>query len=118
MKYFAVWIDRTHAKIFQCSRDKIDQKMLSFNSQRPGPLHLDNEDLAHREKTLFPAVVEALSTGSQILIMGPGVMKHHFQNYLNEHYPLLSKRVVGCETADYPTDPQISAQILRYFKLA
>jgi stalled ribosome rescue protein Dom34 len=116
MKCFVVWIDRENAKVFEFSREKMERKTLKSHSPDHHTHRMDNKDSERIEKKLFLEVAEELSSDSQILILGPGVVKHHFQNYLNEHHPILSKRVVACETVDHPTDPQIAAQAMKFFK--
>ena len=116
MSCFIVWIDRAGAKVIQFSREKMERKTLKSHSHDHHTHELDSQDMERKEKKLFQEVVESLSPASQILILGPGVVKHHFQNFLNEHHPLLSKKVVGCETVDHPTDPQIAAQAMKYLR--
>jgi stalled ribosome rescue protein Dom34 len=74
---------------------------------------LDELDQKQHEQRFFSEIIEHLATASSILILGPGVTKHHFQNYLMEHFPSLSRRVIGCETSDHPTDSQIAAMAKR-----
>jgi stalled ribosome rescue protein Dom34 len=115
MSCFAVWIDRTHAKIFQFSREKMERKNLGTGAPDHHTHAWGNEDNEHLEKKLFQEVAYELSSADQILILGPGVAKHHFQNFLNEHHPLLAKKMIGCETVDHPSDPQIAAYVSKYF---
>lgn len=118
MTFFVIWIDRAKAKIFQFSQEKMERKTLRSHLPDHHTHRQDSNDLEQKERRFFQGVSDAISPNSQILILGPGIVKHHFQNYLNEHYPILSKMVVACETVDHPTDPQIAAQALKYFKIA
>jgi len=97
MSYVVIWIDQAHAKFFQLSQEKMERKTL--------------------EHPCFWEVAEEISSNSQILILGPGLMKDQLQKFLNSHHPHLSKKVVACETLDYPADPLIAAQALKHFKI-
>lgn len=61
------------------------------------------EDLAYR-----------LSSARKILILGPCMAKFHLIRFLNEHHPLLSKRVMACENLDQPEESAILEQVARY----
>src|SRR5689334_9759493 len=117
MTCFLIWIDRSSAKVFQVSPEKMERKILKSHYHDHHTHRLDSRDFEQMEKKPFQEAAEILSQEGQILILGPGVVKHHFLNYLNEHYPVLSKKVVGCESVDHPTDSQIAAQALKYFKV-
>ncbi len=78
---------------------------------------LDQLDHAQKERALFDDVAKELTNAAQILILGPGVAKYHFQTHLIEQYPALAKKVVGCETVDHPTDPQIAEFAQKFFKI-
>jgi len=117
MSIFVIWIDREHAKLFQFSNDKMERKALHAKHPDHHTHVIGQLDLAQWEKTFFTEVANHLESSSQILILGPGIAKHHFQTYLMEHHPLLSKKVVGCEAVDHPTDGQIASLARRFFKL-
>ena len=109
MSFFAVWIDRETAKLFQVSLEKMERQTIHFRYSDHHTHSLDELDRKQQERRFFSEVVEKLGPAENILILGPGVAKHHFQNFLIEHYPSLARKVVGCETVDHPTDSQIAA---------
>ncbi len=115
MSISIVWIDREHAKLFQLSNEKMERKHLESRHQDHHTHRLDNLDQNDYGQAFFSQVVAELADPLKILILGPGVGKHHFQNYLTEHWPLFAKRVVGCEAVDHPTDPQIAALAKKFF---
>lgn len=117
MGIFAIWIDRGNAKIFHVARETLRRKNIqaSNTNHHAGPM--DKHCWAEVENHFFSEVISAISNAQKILILGPGVMKHHFLSYLQEHYPSLGKKVVGCETVDHPTDPQIVTQAQKFFLL-
>lgn len=118
MKNYVIWIDREHAKIFKFEEDKASQKNLSVKHMEHHTHRQDNFDHMRYETRLFADSAAILQNADQLLILGPGVAKHHFQNYLAEHFPILSKKVAACENSDHPTDPQLFAYAKKYFVAA
>ena len=114
---FVIWLDRDEARIFQFSQDKMERKNLHARHTDHHTHQADQLDQAQRDKHFYGEVVEKLAGAAQILILGPGVAKHHFQTYLSEHQPALAKKIVGCETTDHPTDHQIAALAKKFFKM-
>jgi len=117
MSIFVIWVDREHAKLFQFSNEKMERKNLQARHQDHHTHPLDHLDQKKQENAFFSSITENLAEASRILILGPGVAKHHFQTYLLEHQPALAKRIVGCETVDHPTDPQIVAIARKFFNM-
>jgi stalled ribosome rescue protein Dom34 len=117
MSIFVIWVDREHAKLFQFSNEKMERKTLQARHHDHHTHQHDQLDQKQQESAFFSLVVESLSEASRILILGPGVAKHHFQTYLMEHQPALAKKIVGCETVDHPTDPQIVALARKFFNM-
>ena len=113
-----IWIDREHAKIFNISSEKIERKNVQARHTDHHTHRFDQFDEAQHEKKFFSEVASHLLSTDRLLIVGPGVAKHHFQSHLVEQWPLLAKQVAGCETVDHPTDHQIAATAKRFFSLA
>lgn len=114
---FVVWIDREHAKLFQLSREKMERTSLKARHTEHHTHAGDHFDIQQRENRFYDEVADRLSQASQLLILGPGIAKHHFRTYLNEHRPSLGRSVVGCETVDHPSDGEIAALARRFFKM-
>lgn len=115
MSVFVVWVDRETAKVFQFSNEKMERTVLHAQNSEHHTHALESVDHQRQERSFFKDVVGRLAEAARILILGPGVAKHHFQTYLMEQFPAVAKRVVGCETVDHPTDPQIAALAKRFF---
>jgi len=77
------------------------------------------ESLDHikRNSVFFNEIAHELHAADQILILGPGVAKHHFQTYLVEQHPELARRIVGCSSLEHPTELQVKDLAQRFFKL-
>lgn len=108
MSIFVIWIDQEQAKLFQFSHDKMERKYWQAGHQ---------VNQKKQEQALFSEISGHLSQALRILILGPGVAKNHFKDYLIKHLPAVNKKVVKCETVDHPTDSQIAALVQKFFKM-
>lgn len=61
----------------------------------------------------YDEVIEQIRDANSILIVGPGVAKHELQKRLEEKR--LGAKVVGVETVDNLTEPQLTAKIRQHF---
>lgn len=65
----------------------------------------------------FHEVAQSLDQAHEILLIGPGDAKIHFQKHLEGHHHAgLAGKIVGTETVDHPTDGQIVALARKFFK--
>jgi stalled ribosome rescue protein Dom34 len=114
MSNFVIWLDQAHTKIFEFSRERMERKNI-YSDLR---LKIDQIDLQRQERKYFSEIYNNISQASKLLLLGPGITKHHFQNYLQEQAPALSKKIIGIETTDHPTDAQIATFAGRFIKAA
>lgn len=98
----AVWIDQDNAKVFEFEGTAVQVRSLK---------HQQSE-----LRKFFQEVANALRTANEVLIVGPGLAKHHLSTHLSEHYPLVFNKVVGCETVETPTENQIRAFAQNFFR--
>jgi hypothetical protein len=63
--------------------------------------------------TYYDKVVLQIRDADSILIVGPGAAKHELQKRLEENR--LGSKVVGVETVDNLTEPQIIAKVRQHF---
>ncbi|MGZ3651290.1 MAG: eRF1 domain 2 [Bdellovibrionota bacterium] len=116
MKLSVIWIDRENANLFHISDDKMERKKLKLNHTDHHTHRRDQLDQNREEPHLFTEAALELAASDRVLIIGPGVAKHHFQSYLVEHMPFIGKKVAGIETVDHPSDEQIAALAKKYFE--
>jgi hypothetical protein len=124
MSVYVVWVDREDAKIFRCGPggEIQSESLLGDGSQFPTSVRPPSKPGASPASTgmgpgeahHYSGIAGQLKIAAKILILGPGVAKHHFQNFLAEHFPILSKKVVGCETVDQPNEEKIAAISRRF----
>ncbi len=114
----AIWIDHQEARIFHVERDSFDEKKLAAphrhlhkHPKGSGEAHNHPDDMNH----FFADVAKELADAEQILVLGPSTAKLHLVRYLHKHHSALEAKVVGLETVDHPTDPQLVSHARKYF---
>ena len=107
-----VLLDTQHAQIYRLGTDaKVEN--LRFGHPNHHTHAVSHED---RESPRFYAeVVQHLNDADEVLVLGNGLAKVHFQRYLEEHAKLLAKKVLGYETVDHPTEGQVRALATQFF---
>lgn len=108
MSMSVVWVDLEKAKLFHFSEDRMEREMLFAARVDP--------DFAIPDFAIYDEIAEKLSPAHRVLILGPGIARIHLNNRLKEKFPLIAKRVVGCESSEHPTDDQIAAHAMKYFQ--
>ncbi|CAN5263353.1 hypothetical protein BH10PSE10_BH10PSE10_03230 [soil metagenome] len=117
--HVVVWIDHLQARIFHVGLSGTDQVVLKS--------HLSTQHLHHKANTIgsgnaaedqgfLKHTAGAIQGAEQILILGPAGEKTVLNNYLREHAPASSDRIIAVEPADHPSDGEIVAYAKKYFK--
>ena len=113
---YIVWLDSEKAQIFALTTEGIEKS----NLEKSGMNHHSHERKDHTNDSnlehFYRDLAAKLSDAEQLLLTGPGLAKKHFTNYLESHAATLSKKVVGVENSDHPTDNQILASGREFFK--
>lgn len=117
MSIFVVWLDQEHARIFQFSNEKMERTQLRARHTDHHTHRPDSLDHQNHERAFFALLSTHLESAGQLLILGPGLAKNHFQKFLIENIPTLAKAVVGCEDSDHPSDGQIASLARKFFRL-
>ncbi len=115
MATFTVWIDSSKAKIFHMQSGDNSHEIL----KRHEVLHhtSSDSDKLKNSARLFQDTASHLTGASEILILGPGLAKTHFLDYLKtHHHEGIAKAVVGVETTDHPTDKQVLDYAHKFFR--
>lgn len=115
MRTTAVWLDRTQAKIAHYPRELGDGHFQALHTDHHSH-RLDSLDIKREEKMMFEFLAERLKESAEILILGPGVAKYHFKNFLNEQHPREAKKVVLFQAMDYPTENQLQAFVENFIQ--
>ncbi len=126
-----LWIDHEKATIVAITEkgeeiseilsDVEEQLRRSGDSPLKGPyesLQVPADDSRQRALTghlniYYDAVIAYIRDAESILIVGPGAAKNELQKRLEENN--LGAKVVGVETVDSMTEPQLAAKIRQHF---
>jgi len=126
-----LWIDHRKAVIVFLAGEEEELKRVRSNvekqiqraagSRSGGPFEsqaVPSDDRQQREftghlNTYYNEVISCIRDAESILIFGPGEAKGELKKHL-EHQRL-GERIVGIETTDKMTDPQITAKVRQYF---
>ena len=115
--HVALWIDHQEAHVIRVDKNTFDDSTVHAPHhvhRHPKP-HGDANGHPDDDRGFFQEVAQALAGSEQVLILGPSTAKLHFLAYVDKHDAALRHRIVGIETADHPTDKQISAHVRSYF---
>jgi len=113
-----VWLDHREARIASFSIGK--NELLEIHSQSPNrKIHRKAGSItsghAADDHHFFDEIAASLGDIPEVLIAGPGNAKTAFETYIKERHVALAKRVVGVETLDHPTDPELLAHARKAF---
>jgi len=117
--HVVIWIDHKEAHLLYF--DPSLNELIKSHSNHPHLHHKSNvigSGKAPEDKRYFHNVISAAAKSNEILIMGPGLAKTEFHKFVVIHEPILSKKIIGIETCDHPTDHQIVAFAKKYFQRA
>jgi stalled ribosome rescue protein Dom34 len=116
-----LWIDHKKAVIAFVAGKETEIKRISSNIEkhhRQSGVSMPADDVRQREfaghlNTYYDEVVSCIREADSILILGPGEAKSELKKRLEKDN--LGGRIVGIETSDKMTDPQIVAQVREHF---
>lgn len=120
MVNLVIWISSQEARLFFFQPQSVAAETLVY----PGPEH-DKEVFGrnHRLKEtdeirFFQFVAKHLEKRptDQWLVLGSGLARVHFQNFLEQSYPLLAKKISHSEKTPKLTNRQIIDKGLRFFQ--
>jgi stalled ribosome rescue protein Dom34 len=118
----ALWIDHRQAVIAAVTGDTEDltrilsgiEKHVRFSAGEGGAEDARDKRFEGHLNQYYDKVIASLRDARAILILGPGEAKHEVEKRLRDAG--LGKAIVGVETADKMTDPQIAASARRRFR--
>ena len=118
-KVSVLWLDRLHAQLYLFT-DLGFQEAKKFASHHTDHhTHArDSFDAQREENSFFRELAKALEGSDKVMILGPGMAKHHLRTYLMEQWPMVARRIDRVETCDHPTEAQIAAMARGYFEKA
>ena len=130
-KQLGLWIDHRQATIVTVTEQGEEtseilsdvEKQLRRSGDSPlkgsyEALQVPADDSRQRARTkeldtYYDEVIAHIRDADSILIMGPGVAKHELQKRMEENR--LGSKVIGVETVDNLTEPQLVAKVRQHF---
>ena len=122
-KELGLWIDHREAVIVTVAKVGEEIKRISSDMEKHGRFSASSPEGSPEDRRdrrfgehlhqYYAEVIAAIRDADSILIMGPGEAKGELEKRL-EHENL-SGRIVGIETADKLTEPQIVVKVRKHF---
>lgn len=107
MSMAVVWVDLSKAKLFHFSEDCMKREALTAT---PEPLP------SLMPSYLYDEIARRMECAKRVLILGPDVAKFQLNTHMNERFPDVAKRIVGCEGSENPSDQQIAAYAMKFIQ--
>ena len=118
--HVAVWLDHKEAHIFHIYGGGSDEATIKAPLQNTHHKHPKGPSGAKEHpddaKRFFHEIARAMESAEEILVVGPSTAKLELVRYIHKNHHALEPKIIGLETVDHPTDPQIVAYARNYFK--
>ena len=111
LHHAVAWIDHQNAQVLQFDAEHVEAAKVKASSQHSRQ-HGSDVRNAHE---YFGHVCDALAGIPEVLVVGPHTAQADFRHYVEKHRTETSRRIVGFETADHPTENQLVALGRKYF---
>ena len=113
-----IWIDHLEAHVIHFDAEsstfekvKTDSKQVHLHHHR-GTL---GSGKAQTSQSFLHEVLESVADVDDVLVVGPGSAKLELIKHAHRHDSKIAEKIMGVETVDHPTDPQLLAYARRYF---
>jgi stalled ribosome rescue protein Dom34 len=116
-----IWIDHREARVFHFGLTDVEHVVLHPDHPTKHIHHKANSigsGHASADQGYLHAVAESVADAGAVLITGPANAKTELVEHIRVHDPRLTKLIVGVETVDHPSDPQLVAHAKKYFMAA
>ncbi len=108
--HVAIWMDHAEAHVLDLACDQTCIRRIHAKSKPHAPGH---DPLA--EHAYFEDIAKLLGPAHEVLLTGPGETKIAFALHLQSHHTESSRKVVGIETLEHPSDAQLAAYARKFF---
>jgi stalled ribosome rescue protein Dom34 len=116
-----IWIDHREARVFHFNAEDVQRLVLHPDHPTRHIHHKANSigsGHASADHDYLHAVAKSVADAGAVLITGPANAKTELVEHVRVHDPQLTKLIVGVETVDHPSDPQLVAHAKKYFMAA
>jgi len=114
-----VWIDYEDARIFGFGTSGVERTHIRA-TDHTGHIHHKSGTVgsghALPDKAYLTAIVKALESAQEILIVGHGGAKTELAHYIRDHVPALAPKIMAVESIDHQTEGEVLALARKYFE--
>lgn len=110
-RHAVVRIDHQNAEVLQFDAEHVQAQKVKAHTHHTA----QHGSGVRTEHEFFGQVCDALEGIAEILVAGGHKAQSDFKHYVDKHRPQLAPFVVGYETIDRPTTPQLVAFARQYF---
>lgn len=104
-------IDHQAAQVLQFDAEHVQASTVKAHTHHTA----QHGSTVRTEHEFYGHVADALGGVQEVLVVGPGTARTAFKAYCDKHRPETARRIVGGETVDHPTQPQLVALARKYF---
>lgn len=120
MKDFVVWLDSKNAHVFAMKTTGIEKSIVSKSNKDHHTRHKSDKGKDSHSENYYNELTKKLKGADQILLMGPGLAKNHFNDHLTTHEAnILAKKIIGLEkmeSFEHKTEKQMMAKAHKFFR--
>lgn len=106
-----VWLDHQNAQVLQFDAEHVQAHKIKASHHYTR----QHGSAVRSEHEFFGQVCDALAGIGEVLVTGSTTVLADFDHYVGKHRSAMAGRIVGRETVDHPTDPQLVALARKYF---
>ena len=107
-----VWLDHQEAHIIHFNSNTSTLEKVKTDTHQ-GHLHHHRGALGsgkvQTSQDYLHAVAQSFSDAKEVLVVGPGSAKLELIKHVHQHDPKVAAKILGVETVDHPSDPQLLA---------
>ena len=113
-----IWIDHREAHIIHF--DTNDSTLAKIEAPSKGSHLHHHRGTLGSGKTATPqaylhAVIDGIADAKEVLLVGPGSAKLELLKHAQQHDRAAFEKILGIETVDHPSDPQLLAYAKKCF---
>jgi hypothetical protein len=115
-----VWIDHHKAVVWNFSDEAQTKSVVKAHDQHEHTHIRKSPHGGHKtadDPEFFDDVATTLGGVGEILVIGPAQAKDEFAAYLKKKHAQVAAAIIGVESADHPTDPELLAYARKHFKV-
>lgn len=120
MKDFVVWLDSKKAHVFAMKTTGIEKSIVSKTEKDHHTRHKNDQHKDSNSEHYFSELSKKLKGADQILLIGPGLAKNHFNEHLSTHEAnILAKKIIGLEKMEsfkHKSEKQMLAKARKFFR--